>query len=193
MIFAATVGKFQGFCVFSPAPEKEGQEAPKGGLREAKMTPRSAPRRARSGPRGAKTAPGARQERPKSRPRGAKKEQKRSLLSRSVSVASRGPFWSDFRTLRGVIFEPPGGHFGAISAAFSRLRSSCFSAALGSPCSGRTQSPGGKPQENTRNAPSSNRPAQAAQRPSKGIKRSTLLAILISCARSFVSPLLLRL
>ena len=123
MIFAATVVKFQGFCVFSPAPEKKGQEAPKGGLREAKMTPRSAPRRARSGPRGAKTAPGgarsapgAPQEPPKRRKKGAKK-----VTAFAFGLGGLpGAILERFGTLRGVILEPPGGHFGDVFRSFGR-------------------------------------------------------------------------
>ena len=111
MIFAATVVKFQGFCVFSPAPEKKGQEAPKGGLREANMTPRSAPRRARNGPRDPKTAPGGARSAHRSAPRAGQEAQKRSKKGHCFRVRSR---W------------PPGGHFGVIfgpsRGSFSSLR-----------------------------------------------------------------------
>ena len=121
------------------------------------------PRRPQERPKRAQDGPKSRQERPKSRPRGANKEQKRSPSSVGLSGwppgGLREPFWLDF--------GGSGEHFQTIFGDVSKQ--------VGTEASAR-------------NAPSSKRPAQAAQRPSKGIERSTPLAILML---ALLSPRLL--
>ena len=126
--------------------------------------PRSGPRGAKTTPRGAKRTPRAPQEPPKRRKKGANKV---TIFCGALGVASGRPpgailarFWS----LPGTILEP-----------FSKLFEASWAG-----------KPGEKLEANARNAPSS--PAQAAQRPSKGIERSTPLAILML---ALLSPRLL--
>jgi len=146
--------------------------------------PRMPPKRPQDGPK-------RRQERPKSRPRAGqetnKNDEKRSPSSVGLSGWPPEASGSHF----GSILEPPGDHFGAIFQGFSkqagpesparnwRQTRETLPALRRRPRSGRAPPPGEKPIANARNAPSSKRPAQAAQRPRKGIKRSSLLAILM--------------
>ena len=160
------------------------------------MDPRSAPGGPRSGPRGPKTAPRA----ARSAPRAAQEAQKRSKKGHHLRLGSRGGlrrppgailvrFWSlpgtilelFFKAFRSKLGRKARRETGGKRAKRSQLSGAGRAAAEHPP-------PGEKPIANARNAPSSKRPAQAAQRPSKGIERSTPLAILML---ALLSPRLL--
>ena len=96
-----------------------------------------------------------------------------------------GPFWGDFRSnfdrmlaaISCSAFALLGPRFASLVLAFLPFRLACSSKVRGD----RAGKPGEKPQANARNTPSSTRPAQAAQRPSKGIRDR--IGLLVRCSR----------
>ena len=163
-------------------------------FRSAPGGPWSDPRGPKTAPRGARSAPRAPQEPPKSLKKGSKKV---FVLGWALGAAPGGlrePFWSDFGlgSLRGSILEPFRGdvraHFGSILVAMLFL----LSAAPGSVRRrARAGTPGKKPQDSTRNAPSSKPPARPrsgrARAPSDS-RRSLFGCVRCSCPSCLAAP-----
>ena len=148
---------------------KSSKKRPPGALngpQERPGRPQERPKRRQDGPK-------RRQEHPKSSPRAAQEAKKRSKKGHHLRLGSRGGLREASGSHFGSILEAPG----SILEPFSKLFEASWAG-----------KPGEKPEANARNASSSERPAQAAQRSSKGIKRSTPLAILML---ALLSPRLL--